>query len=275
MLKIIFLSIVLYIIIEQLLQDNKAPANKAPAKKDDIQPIAEIKSSNENEGVNAKTPFSVDEPRVDVANNNLGSVSISATNTSNIETFANNQRVMTFDKPNPWTKIIIDETSQYPYLFHIKLRVPSLNDYESWKQVVPNLEFIPRSGEIVIPSKDEPSALALANLISINFTGQMSLDNILEKNLIQISIAKSKAHEVVKNKLREQILENLYGKQFNTIPNNFERDLAIQGTQASNGSGKPNFQSENFSDTFEHFIDNSRKYTQDINAYDGSDFTYL
>jgi hypothetical protein len=50
-----------------------------------------------------------------------------------------------------------------------------------WK-IIPNINFDPRAGELIIPSKDEPSALALANLILINFSGQMSLQNILEKN---------------------------------------------------------------------------------------------
>ena len=53
-----------------------------------------------------------------------------------------------------------------------------LNDYQTWKQIIPNLDFNPQSGELIIPSKDEPSALALANLIVINITGQLSLENI-------------------------------------------------------------------------------------------------
>jgi hypothetical protein len=51
-----------------------------------------------------------------------------------------------------------------------------LNDYQTWKQIILNLDFNP--GELIIPSKDEPSALALANLIVINITGQLSLENI-------------------------------------------------------------------------------------------------
>ena len=41
--------------------------------------------------------------------------------------------------------------------------------------VIPNLEFDPRTGEIIIPSKDEPSAIALANLIVINLQIKLQL----------------------------------------------------------------------------------------------------
>jgi hypothetical protein len=211
-------------------------------------------------------------------------------NKERFEGFADtkNTNVWEFDKPNPWSKIVLNKTSDYPYEFHIKLRVPSLNDLEAWKQIVPNIGFDPQSGELIIPSKDEASALALANLIAINFTGQMSLDNILEKKLIQISVAKAKNHEVVQTKLREQINQNLYGKSTSNVTNNFEKDLASKSDN-SNKLEKPatekfidsvetlddasydnvNFQSEEFKDTFQHFSNN------EPDGYDGGDFSYL
>ena len=136
--------------------------------------------------------------------------------------------VTDFDVPKPWSKVVYNPNNDYPYNYYIKLRIPSLNDYEAWKNIIPNLNFDPRSGELIIPSKDEASALALANLISINFTGQLSLDNILEKNLIQISISKAKTHEVVQHKLREQIIENLHGTKYNNSEISFEKDLVKQ-----------------------------------------------
>ena len=181
-----------------------------------------------------------------------------------------------FDKPNPWSKIIIDQTQEYPYLFCIKVKIPSLNDFENWKLVVPNLEFDPRTGELIIPSQDEPSAIALANLIVINFSGQISLKDILDKNLIGISVSKSKSFEVVQNKLREQIMENLYGKQFNISQTSFEKDLAKKQEtviDTNNKSNKLDFTSENFTDTFEQFSDDNQK--EGIDAWDGNDFSYL
>ena len=158
--------------------------------------------------------------------------------------------VVEYDVPKPWSRVVYIADSNYPYHYYIKLKIPSLNDYEAWKTIIPNLNFDPRSGELVIPSKDEASALALANLISINFTGKLSLDNILEKNLIQISIAKAKAHEVVRNKLREQIIENLHGSKFNSPEVSFEKDLVNLNKSDDN---------MNFS----------------IEAYNGNDYAYL
>lgn len=183
-----------------------------------------------------------------------------------------------FDKPNPWTKVVVLPQEEFPYLFYIKINIPSLNDFENWKQVVPNIDFDPKTGELIIPSKDEASALALANLILINFSGQMSLDNILEKNLIQISITKAKSYEMVQNKLREQIMENLYGKQFNSVSPNYHQDLSRKNSNNQTASQKPgrvDFKDNSFSDTFQHYSDDNTRDPNNIEAFDGCDFAYL
>ena len=111
----------------------------------------------------------------------------------------------------------------------------------------------------------------------------MSLDNILEKRLIQISVAKAKNHEVVQTKLREQINENLYGKSTSNTTNSFEKDLArksdappaketVESPTASESYENVNFQSEEFKDTFQHF---SNTNTNEPDGYDGGDFSYL
>ena len=153
---------------------------------------------------------------------------------------------------------------------------------------MPNLNFDPRTGELIIPSKEESSALALANLICINFAGNLTLQNILDKNLIQISITKAKTHELVQTKLREQIMETLYGKSYNKTQTNYEKDLAKNSVESNkdipprptrsqpNTDDRPNFQNENFTDTFEHFGSTKNKQiTEDFTAYDGGDYAYL
>jgi hypothetical protein len=137
---------------------------------------------------------------------------------------------------NPWSRVLYNPNDEYSYYFYIKIKIPSLNDYENWKKIVPNLNFDPRTGELIIPSKDEASALALANLIVVNFMGQLSLDNILQKKLIQISVAKAKNHEVVQNKLREQIMDNLYGTnleltQSSDLNTNVKQESAVENNQ--------------------------------------------
>lgn len=159
----------------------------------------------------------------------------------------------TFLQPRPWTQIIYTYDQEFPFRFFIKVRVPSLNDYQAWKQIIPNLDFDSKTGEVIIPSKDEAGALALANLIVSNFGGQLTLETILEKNLIPVSIAKAQQYEMVRNKLREQIVEALQGKQ-QSGGNDYEQDLAKQTTMSK---------------TTESFQNN------EPGAYDGGEYSYL
>jgi hypothetical protein len=138
-----------------------------------------------------------------------------------------------FYEPNPWSKIIYKNNEEYPFYFFIKIKIPSLNDYQIWKQLIPNIDFESRSGELIIPSKDEASALAVANLILSTFGGQIKLETILEKGLIQISVQKAQQFELVKNKLREQIIDNLQGKSTSIGNKDYEADLAKNNKEPS------------------------------------------
>jgi hypothetical protein len=142
----------------------------------------------------------------------------------------NNIIVWDIVDPEPWDKIVYNYNEKYPFNFYIKIKVPSLNDYNNWKNIIPNLDFNPRSGQIIIPSDDEETALSIANLIITNFKGDISLEDILNRNLIDISINKAKKYQVVKNKLIEQIMTNLNDKpkkkeSFNNT-SSFTTDLA-------------------------------------------------
>jgi len=139
----------------------------------------------------------------------------------------NENKEIVFDKMDPWSKVIIKNGTDFPLNYYIPVTIPSLNDFQHWKELVPNLDFNPKSGELIIPSKDEGSALALANLIIANLHDQISINEIVDKQLIQISVAKAQAHELVRTKLREQILDNLNGgKIINAPETNYEKDLA-------------------------------------------------
>ena len=284
MLKLLLIIIILYIIIQQLLDYNT------------LEEPVEIKSLNNtdlNNKISSSDNYLTKYEHVGVNNTN-GEVQVynppqilntATRNTQKQVSFAPiknsvvqksksesdpDQKVWDFNVPNPWTKIVYNINDDYPYHFYIKLTIPSLNDYQTWKQIIPNLNFNSRTGELIIPSKDEPSALALANLIVINMTGQLSLENILNKNLIQISTAKSRKYEIVQNKLREQIKENLNKKINLNIPDIFEKDLAKIDIS------KNNITSDKFNDTFKHFSDQQDNTNNtEIGAYDGSDFSYL
>ena len=161
--------------------------------------------------------------------------------------------IWTFIIEKPWTQIVYDYNQELLFKFFIKIKIPSLNDYQIWKNIIPNLDFDSKTGEIIIPSKDEAGALAISNLIISNFQGQLSIENILEKNLIPISIIKAQQHKMIKNKLREQIIESLLVKS-TEYKIDFEKDLA---------------NNENKSNVKQNFDKN------DPNAYEGTEYTYL
>ena len=287
MLKLIFITIILYIVIQHFMEDtNKEETIKYCQKGvlDENNSITDNKKKVSNNLSESRSLNNLSESRSlnnlsesrslnhlseSRSLNHLGTLPSTKQNSDNQNEMQNTEpRIMTFDKPNPWTKIVIVPQEEFPYFFHIKAKVTSLNDFENWKQVIPNINFDPRAGELIIPSKDEPSALALANLMIINFSGQMTLQNILEKNLIQISIAKAKSYETVQNKLREQIMDNLYGKQFNPVQTAYHQDLALKNPEQNlSNPDKVDFKSDSFTDTFKHF--------DDYDAWDGNDYSYL
>jgi len=223
MIKIIFIIIILFIIFQNLLENKVVESELSSDSRSklsfdnlDIQPKHTL--------LNNLSPFQ----SFDLENRTLGEVE-------------NYPQIITYDTPNPWSKIIIYDNKEYNYHFYIKIHIPSLNAYENWKQIIPNLNFNATTRELIIPSKDEQSALALINLIYMNFMGQISLTNILEKNLIKISINKCKAYKVIENKIRDQINDNLNGNVNAKINVLYEKDLSsIQNSDQKN-SKKINF----------------------------------
>jgi hypothetical protein len=186
--------------------------------------------------------------------------------------FGNGRKMWLFSSPNPWNKIVYDPSNEYPWAFYLKTKIPSLNSYDAWKNIIPNIDLV-KNSSIIIPSKDEASALAIANLMVINFSGDMSLDDILKKNLIQISISKAKSHLVVQNKLREQL--NSSKKTIKPVENMCNTNKTHNRAPTQNfTTDKPksniDFTASGFSDTFEHF--NDEKITMDgIQAFENND----
>lgn len=159
--------------------------------------------------------------------------------------------VWEFMDPEPWSRIVYRYNEEYPYQFYIKAKIPSLNDYENWKNIITNLQFNPRPGELIIPTKSEESAIAIANLIISNFGGSISLDDIIKKDLIGISIAKATKYEVVKNKLKEQII-NMIKPPPLTSSVDFQQDLALGSSPFASVEQK-----------------------KDIGAWEGSEFAFI
>jgi hypothetical protein len=142
--------------------------------------------------------------------------------------------VWEFNQHKPWTKIIYKNNSSNPLNFFIKVKIPSLNDYENWKKIIPNIDFDPRIGEIILPTTDEETALSIINLMLTNFKGDISINDIINKNLIDISINKARKYDVVKNKIREQIIDNITVKTKESFKDTqtpvFVKDLATNNS---------------------------------------------
>ena len=177
--------------------------------------------------------------------------------------------IWTIYEPKPLTKIIYKYYEDYPFYFFIKIKIPSLNDYENWKNIITNLEFNPTSGEIIIPAKDEETALAIANLIISNFNDTISLTDIINKDLIGISIMKTKKYENIKNKIREQIM-NSYKTQ--SIVNNnveFQADLALNNNNFSSVNEQP--------EPSKHKIEEkcNTDSIEDFTPWEGSEFSFI
>jgi len=190
-----------------------------------------------------------------------------------------------FDKPNPWTRLDTDTSQDYPFRYFIKIKFSSLNDYQIWKQIVPNLDFNAQSGELIIPSKDEGSALGLVNLIIAQLNDHISLQDILNKNLIQISVAKAQEHEVIRSELRNQILDNISGKE-TVKTSDYEEDLALKVVSKSQNqqlteppmipinTNAPKID-RNEKITVSAANDVKKQNTKDVEAFEGNDFSYL
>ena len=161
----------------------------------------------------------------------------------------NNFIAWTFRQPKPWTQITYKYGDKQPFGFSIKIKIPSLNDLLDWQKLIPNLNFHSKTGELVIRADDEPSALAIANLIVSTFNGKLSINNIIKNNLLKTSITKAQKHKLVANKLREQINDMLYGEKPEAeIEDKFdyEEDL-VKTTKAQEMSQPEAFEGGEFS----------------------------
>ena len=164
----------------------------------------------------------------------------------------------------PWSRILNNSKRNYN-IYCIKIKIPSLNDLENWKALIPDINFNNKTEEIEIPSENEPRALAIANLIYANFMGQISIINIIDKDLLNISINKAQQYKLVSTKLKDQLIEKLFNNK--SITNIYNKDLAVNN--------------ENTTDFPDNFINNDInnnnliEENETIEAYQGGDYAYI
>lgn len=175
------------------------------------------------------------------------------------------------NEPNPWNAIIFNQSKKENYMFVllIKTNLDKLKSYSSkindWLKIIPELRLNFQTGELIIPSEDEDIALALANLILSNIKGDLTLKNIIENNLIPISISKIKSHQSIRIKITEQILENVNDQNLKLNENdkfNYTEDLA----ETNESPIKPEIAETETPQP---------KQVSEIAAYEGGEFSFL
>lgn len=185
--------------------------------------------------------------------------------------------------PEPWNAVVFNQGKEQPYLFIIKL--PSkLGDVskiiKQWTQVVKGIQ-LNEENELIIPSVDENSALAILNLLLNNIKGDLSFKNIVGNNLIGVSIAKIKKFSSIRSKILEQIIDSLSNGHSNGQESvEYQEDLAetIEPDEEITHNYKKEHQQDN-SNIVEELAEVNNimpKYNgAGPIAYEGSEFSYL
>ena len=136
----------------------------------------------------------------------------------------------------PWNKIIYKQNSDFPYYYFITATISNLSEFEKWKNILPNLEFDPKRKSLVFNTKDEGTALAVANIVISNLQGKLSLEDILNKKLIPISINRTTHHDMIKHKIREQLTELVNQDWNSNKPSenlDYQEDIASTQTETN------------------------------------------
>ena len=165
----------------------------------------------------------------------------------------NNGRIYTWEiqNPKPWNVIAYIETDEFPYKFSFKYNLDaSKHIIKKWKSIIPNISY--SNNLLLIPAKDENSALVILNLLLKNIMNEITFDNIINNDLIPKSLAKINNFKVIRTKILEQINE-LYDNTKSETSESDGEDLAIS-------EPKMNTLNNNFGS---------------IGAYGGDEFSFL
>tara|TARA_B100000768_G_C11276527_1_gene376244 strand:+ start:1048 stop:1854 length:807 start_codon:yes stop_codon:yes gene_type:complete len=124
---------------------------------------------------------------------------------------------------NPWSNLYYNSTKN---TFTFGLNATLDKDLlQKWTEVIPNIGFNEKENDVNITTEDEESALAVANLILSTIHKELTIKEIIDSNLLDISLAKIRAHPLVKTKILEQINEKLSNQKDN-VKSDHSMDLA-------------------------------------------------
>ena len=104
----------------------------------------------------------------------------------------------------PWDKVDIDVDKNKYYI-----KVNNFDEYKfiEWKKLPIKIDYDIDNKYLIIKTKSEETALAVANLFICNMNNELDLQYIIDNDLINVSKLKAKTHKLVKTKLIELIKE--------------------------------------------------------------------
>jgi hypothetical protein len=123
--------------------------------------------------------------------------------------FTNNEledvkEIIIMDK-EPWNKMKETKGGNYYYINILKFDEVK---FIEWKNIIPNIEYDITNKLLKIPSRDEERAMSIVNLMISNMKGDIELNEIIESDLINKSIIKSRKFNVVFTKIKNLVIEN-------------------------------------------------------------------
>ena len=113
----------------------------------------------------------------------------------------------------PWDVVDIIPDYVYQYKYYIKLNRNV--DLEQWRKLYPAIAI--QDGVLMIESNNEEIPIALLNLILNHELKNITFQEIMNKDLLNVSVNKLSEHKMVKPKLIDQIEENLNQLQNNKM----------------------------------------------------------
>ena len=210
--------------------------------------------------------------------------------TSNDENFdnENDDEETIFDEPNPWNKI--------QYFTHINkyyIEINKLNEHIEkimlWKSlpIIKNdlLDVDIENNYLILKTHSEEEALVICNLIINHINNNLTINDIISKNLINYSINKAKRFKLIGTKLTELIKEGLL-----ELNDNNTKNLSLDYTDTDESDLKSDLKSENDkrkkrkedlinkikSDPIEQIKNNNVKELFDkINPYEGAEYASI
>jgi len=123
----------------------------------------------------------------------------------------------------PWHKI-----KESKDINHYYINIINFNEikFMNWKNLLPDIEYDITKKILKIPSNDEERAMSIVNLMISNMKGDIEIDEIIENDLINKSIIKSRKFNVIFSKIKNLVIEN-NSEPKNTNLENIELNLGL------------------------------------------------